>query len=109
MKFKTSAKELKNGVPEKYLRRAGYCDLQALLNYEEPIAYSSGRYGWNFDVYKIGGHYITTGYRGMVGERANNTELYEKKAEQILYKSGLEYDDKKRMINALLAEFVQQM
>lgn len=109
MKFKTSAKELKNGVPEKYLRRAGYCDLQALLNYEEPVAYSSGRYGWNFDVYKIGNYYITTGYRGMVGERAKNTEEYEKRAEEILYKSGKEYDDKKRMISALLAEFVQQM
>lgn len=109
MKFKTSAKELKEGVPERYLRRAGYCDLQALLNYEEPIAYSYGRYGWNFDVYKIGSYYITTGYRGMVGERANNTEEYERKAQEILYKSGKDYDGKKAQISALLDEFIHQM
>mgnify|MGYP001148895202 CR=1 FL=1 len=42
------------------------CELQAILNYESPIAYNSGRDGWNFDLYEINGcHSIVTGYRGM--------------------------------------------
>jgi hypothetical protein len=32
---------------------------------ERPVAYSAGTYGWNFDVYEVGGVAICTGYRGM--------------------------------------------
>jgi len=63
MKYKTTAKELKQGYYK--IIEAGYCDLQSLLSYKSPIAYSKGTYGWNFDVYEIDGIAITTGYRGM--------------------------------------------
>lgn len=59
--------------------RCGYCDLEDIMRYEEPIYYNSGIYGWNCDVYcdfknNIA---ITTGYRNMAG-RAIPRELIEK-------------------------------
>ena len=36
-----------------------------MLNYERPVAYAAGVYGWNFDVYDFGSVAIVTGYRGM--------------------------------------------
>lgn len=62
-KFKTTQKEAKNSntivlaVPAMFL--------QHVLNFESPIAYNSGRDGWNFDLYQLNGcHSIVTGYRG---------------------------------------------
>lgn len=63
MKFKTTAKEIKNGYY--YVIPAGYCALQSLLSYKSPVAYSCGVYGWNFDLYDIDGVAIVTGYRTM--------------------------------------------
>ena len=63
MKYKTTAKDLKDGFGK--IISAGYCDLQNLLHYKSPIAYSKGVYGWNFDVYDINGVAIATGYRSM--------------------------------------------
>lgn len=59
MKLKVTDKELSQ---ERYVFTSGYCELQKLLDYEEPIAYSRGINGWRYDVYKIGDVYITTGY-----------------------------------------------
>ena len=59
--------------------RCGYCDLQYIMKYEDPMYYNSGAYGWNCDVYcdfKTDTA-ITTGYRNMAGERVPD-ELIEK-------------------------------
>ena len=59
--------------------RAGYCDLQYIMRYEDPMYYNSGVYGWNCDIYcdfKTDTA-ITTGYRNMAGERIPD-ELIEK-------------------------------
>lgn len=54
----------------------GYCELQNLLKYEPVKYYTTGIYGWNFDVYtfeyKGANVAITTGYRGMVDNCKNN-------------------------------------
>lgn len=51
-----------------------YCELQAVLKYESPIAYNAGNDGWNFDLYELSGcHSIVTGYRGM--DRASTHKL----------------------------------
>lgn len=63
MKYRTTAKAVKAGYHK--IIRAGYCELQGLLSYKSPVAYSAGVYGWNFDVYDIDGVAICTGYRGM--------------------------------------------
>ena len=70
MKYKTTAKELKEGYYK--IISAGYCDLQSLLSYKSPVAYSKGIYGWNFDVYDIDGVAIATGYRGMPSKHSKN-------------------------------------
>lgn len=81
MKYKTTAKAVKNGCVN--VKCAGYCDLQHLLKNHEPTAYTCGVYGWNFDVYNVYGVTICTGYRGMPGERLQGIEEYEHKAKTI--------------------------
>lgn len=82
MKYQTTAKALREGYHT--IIEVGYCDLQALLSYESPTAYSAGVYGWNFDVYDIDGVAIATGYRGMPNKNSKATYAlireYESKA-----------------------------
>lgn len=108
MKFKTTAKALREGCGR--VVSAGYCDLHDLLSFEEPVAYTCGVYGWNFDVYQVDGLTICTGYRGMVGRTANNIREYEARArkinEEMMWKAP--YEERKAAIRALLAEFVKQ-
>lgn len=107
MKYKTTTKALKAGSCK--IVCAGYCDLQFLLHYHSPIAYTCGVYGWNYDVYEIDGLTICTGYRGMPGKRANNIHEYEKNAEMILsYENKASYEEKRAQIENLLHEFVKQ-
>jgi hypothetical protein len=40
----------------------GYCDMQHLLAYQTPVAYSAGVYGWSCDYYEVKGVIISTGY-----------------------------------------------
>jgi len=83
MKYRTTAKAVKAGYWK--IISAGYCDLQGLLSYKSPVAYSAGVYGWNFDVYDINGIAICTGYRGMPSKNSNADykliREYEQKAE----------------------------
>lgn len=106
MKYKTTAKALRNGCTR--IVSAGYCDLQCLLRTKDPIAYTSGVYGWNFDVYEIDGLTICTGYRGMVGPRANNIQKYEEKASKIWEDYARPWEDRQKEVDALLMEFVAQ-
>lgn len=106
MKYKTTRK----AITEDYsnIVSVGYCGLQSLLSVVEPIAYTSGVYGWNFDVYSVDGLTICTGYRGMPGRRANNANEYEKRAEKIRYDYNISWDDRQAALRALLSEFVAQ-
>lgn len=84
MKYKTTAKDVKNGYH--YIIAVGYCELQSLLQYEHPVAYTAGTYGWNFDVYDVNGVAIVTGYRGMPNNKNVNCDHalireYEQKAQ----------------------------
>jgi len=101
MKYKTTAKDLKSGYY--HIINVGYCDLQSLLNYKSPVAYSHGTYGWNFDVYDINGIAIATGYRGMPSQHSKCTydliREYEQKAQAC---------DTKEEKDALIAEFIDK-
>ena len=104
MKIKTTRKAIVAGSPR--LVSAGYCELQTLLRYHSPIAYTSGVYGWNFDVYEIHGLTICTGYRGTPGRRANNAGEYERKAREAVKRLG--YEEAKAEVEQLLIEFCNQ-
>lgn len=104
MKYKTTAKEIRmwgNNV-----KSAGYCSLQYLLKFHEPIAYTVGVYGWNFDIYEVYGVTICTGVRGMVGERAKGVSEYEGKAMKVCsVENSMSLQEKKKKIEKLLKEF----
>lgn len=104
MKIKTTRKAIVNSSSR--LVSAGYCTLQTLLRYHSPIAYTSGVYGWNFDVYEINGLTICTGYRNMPGRRANNISYYEEAARNAL--ENLDYTEAHEKIEQLLEEFCSQ-
>ena len=101
MKYKTTAKALKEYGYN--VKSAGYCDLQYLLYFTEPTAYTCGIYGWNFDVYHLDGVIITTGYRGMVGNRAEGIREYEEKALAIINNYSIPYEEKRKEIDILLS------
>lgn len=104
MKYKTTRKAVVAGSSN--LVSVGYCDLQTLLRYHSPIAYTSGVYGWNFDVYEVHGLTICTGYRGMPGRTANNVRKYEQAAQEALKR--LDLREAETEIERLLEEFCVQ-
>lgn len=109
MKFKTTRKAVVSMFPRLY--RVGYCDLQCLLSFEHPVAYTSGVYGWNFDLYNVGGVGITTGYRNMAGKNipVELIEKYEGAARAIMNDYSLNYDDRKAAVTSLLDEFTGKL
>lgn len=105
MKFKTTRKAIVNGSAN--IISIGYCDAQYLLRYHDPVAYTCGVYGWNFDVYEVDGVTICTGYRGMPGRSAKNVHEYEKQAREIVDKY-MWTDDCRAKVENLLHEFLAQ-
>ena len=108
MKYKTTRKAIVAGTPANNLVCAGYCDLSNLLWGHEPIAYTCGVYGWNFDVYEVYGKTICTGYRDMPGRKANNEAVYEGKARAISDNYDLSWEERRDRIESLLKEFCEQ-
>ena len=106
MKVKTTRKAIVSSSEN--LVSAGYCDLQALLRWHDPIAYTSGVYGWNFDVYQVYGLTICTGYRNMPGPRAHGIREYEDRARAILDDPKQDASLKNVAIEILLQEFCAQ-
>lgn len=108
MKYKTTAKAVKEGTPRGCLLSVPYCDAQHLLQGHNPVAYTSGVYGWNFDVYEVNGMTICTGYRGMPGRDAKNVRDYDRKAERIWHDYKTPYETRRDAVEDLLEEFLQQ-
>lgn len=108
MKFKTTRKAIVDGTPANKLFSAGYCDLQHLLRNHDPIAYTHGVYGWNFDVYQVYGITICTGYRGMPGKTVVHSRDYEKQAEELLGNWNMPYEEKTEKLENLLKMFCKE-
>lgn len=106
MKFKTT-KQIKQNYYN--IISVGYCDTQHLLQFESPVAYNSGIYGWNYDLYEINGVALITGYRPFNTKRPdyNIIKEYEDKARKI-YCSYLDFEEKKSQIKSLLNEFIEK-
>jgi hypothetical protein len=106
MKYKTTAKAIRQAGGK--IISIGYCDAYHLLSNHQPVAYTSGVYGWNFDVYEVNGITICTGYRGMPGKTPNNLDEYERKARAIYEDYTTPYEERKTKIEQLLNEFLTQ-
>lgn len=108
MKLKATKREIKNSYSK--LIRIGYCDLQYLLYFKTPFAYSAGLYGWSCDYYEISNNTcISTGYSpvGNIDPDYDLIRNYNETAQNIIY-SDLNMDQKREQVNALLNEFVKK-
>ena len=107
MEFKVTALEILANY--RNIIAIGYREAEALLRYENPIAYSAGVYGWLCDYYDIDGVCISTGY-GPIGKPIDYEKLREaeKTARMILNTPGLDYESAalrvKEVLRALLAD-----
>lgn len=103
MKTRTTEKEMKQ-IYGKNLLKVGYCNLQSLLRFEEPVFYTAGSYGWNSDFYTF---YIdsepvciSTGYRPIGSKVAYSLlDKYERKAMRL---------ETKEEVTELLYEFIRK-
>ena len=103
MKFKTTRKY----IMENYntVLSVGYCDLQYLLRWENPIAYTSGTYGWNADIYNIGGVAIVTGYRPF-GRHVDHDKIAAVEAEARKIVETVKYDEQQEALKTLILDFI---
>lgn len=115
MKFKITRKELKENYR---VVNVPYCELQYLLRNCSPVAYNSGVYGWNYDVYTFERYStdiaICTGYCLMPGKNLYTAGIscreWDKKAEEIILKYQWDDVDKgKEELEKLLKEFINKI
>lgn len=96
-----------------YILGTGYCDLQYLLKFQEPFAYSTRAEGWACDYYEVEGVLISTGYAPMKSKRVKSCyELeheYDDIAREIYNDSALSWEEKEKRINKLLHEFIERV
>lgn len=89
----------------------GYCGLQFLLTYETPQYYTAGIYGWNADIYIVGGVAIVTGGRpfGNVQPDFKKVMQYNQAAEKIMHSGRIKKQTtKEKKIRQLLTAFINE-
>ena len=104
MKFKTTKKEMLDSAN---VISVSYCALDSLLSHKNPVAYTSGVYGWNCDIYDIGCNwYIATGYRpfGNVSVDIDVINDIERRAEEIIKSDILDYYGRMASLDCLIEE-----
>ena len=102
MKFKTTQKKNYAAIIS-----IGYCNAYYLLYFNSPIAFTSGVYGWNADIYDINNIAIVTGYRpfGNIHVDFDIIKKYNTEAKNIISDNAISYEDKKELVNNLLLDF----
>ena len=99
----------KKSIKENYdtILKIGYCELQTLLSWEQPFAYSSGVYGWSCDYYDFNGVCICTGYNP-IGQTVDHDLIrdYEQKAIEI--RKICEFGEIYIKLNELIKEFIDK-
>ena len=86
----------------------GYCKLDRILKYFNPIGYNAGIYGWNYDVYDLLGYTFVTGYRPI--GNLTDYNLIKKYNELGKELSNLrDWTEKKDRALELLEEFVKEL
>lgn len=110
MKYRTTKKEVNNGYTYKIC--VGYCNLQYLLTYESPVAYTARREGWGADIYEINENTaIITGYApfGNIRPEYDIQKEYDTAAEKIRHDYSLSYEEQRKQITELLYKFVEEV
>ena len=110
MKFKTTMKAMNENY---FVVKFGYCEIQTLLHGKEPIAYSSGVYGWNCDYYSTLYPWIVicTGYRP-TGNRVleyGRSTYYEEQAQKIEYDYSIPYEERSKKLEKLFIQFCKEL
>ena len=73
-------KVTRNEINKSNMVALGYCQCQTVLNlfgYEYKVGYNAGVYGWNYDLYRINGVDVVTGYH-VPYEKYSNKEIKNK-------------------------------
>lgn len=82
----------------------GYCELDTLLKYESPVAFTCSKsYGWRADVYVFGNVAIVTGYAPF-GTHVSIVQKYEDKAY-----SRNNKEDMRKLIDSFIKEALETM
>lgn len=108
MKFKTTQKAIRANYNK--IICVPYCDLQNLLSYESPIAYTVRREGWAADIYDMGGGVaIVTGYApfGNIRPSYEVRERYDARAEKI--RNLADYNKKMATLRELQRAFIAEV
>ena len=113
MKLQTTKSNIKRNFCT--VLTAGYCEIEYLLNFCNPFAYSAGVYGWNCDFYqpssKFSGVCIATGYNTeRLGGKRVSYELvkeYEQKAQALTLDHNSQIN-KREALNILIDEFIEK-
>ena len=111
----TKTKATKKEMKQKYNKiiSIGYHNLQSLLDYENPIAYSAYRDGWACDYYVVKNILISTGYNPLKNKNVKRASFdvimqYEDAARSIRYDYNLPFEQKKERLSSLLNQFINE-
>ena len=105
MKLKATKKQIIENAG--LILSIGYCDLQSLLNYKKPFAYSCGTYGWSCDYYDINGVVISTGYAPIgTPVKYDIVKQYEAMAEKIRYDYNMQCEQRVSELDKLIHDFI---
>ena len=107
LKLKATKKTMRDGYRK--IISIGYCDAEAILNYQNPIAYSTRVEGWACDYYDVNGVLLSTGYSPLSNKNTKDgykvIREYNAKAREII-RSNIDYEAKKEQVNKILLEMV---
>ena len=111
MKYKVTKKQVNADYDQ--ILKVGYCDLQYLLRFSEPVAYSTRSEGWACDYYEVYGLLMSTGYAPIASKNVNCDynliRSYNEKAREIYHKYSFKYEEQKEEIDKLLKEFIRKV
>ena len=107
MKYKTTKRAVMDGYG--FVISVGYADLQFLLYCKSPVAYTSGQYGWNADIYDFWNVAICTGYRPFGNISSNKygvNRMFDSATKEVLDTRELSHADKAKRLDDLLDGYV---
>ena len=107
-KYKTTKKAIREMYDPIYC--VGYCNLQNLLRFRDPFAYSTRAEGWACDYYNMDSFIICTGY-APIGRKTdyNLCREYDQKAREVLCDYTLNWEQQRDKIEELIEEFAGKL